>query len=256
MHENHGKSVFEKFFQTLTEEQRANIRCVSGDGARWIDDCIEQYVPQAVRCVDPFHVVQWAGDALDTMRVQIWQALRLEARGVEKQLKSNDDPSECRRFRAKHQACELQAKSIKHSAYTLGKGRENLTAFQNHRLALIAESQPALYKAYQLKEQLRIILKMPADQARYFLKKWYWRASHSRSQVLKELARKIKRHQENIFNTIENGLSNARIEAINNKIKLLVRRAYGFRNLQNMFAYVKLICSRVDIPLPNRPVGR
>lgn len=254
VHENHGKSVFEKFFEALSQEQRASIRCVGGDGARWIDDCIKQYVPHAVRCVDPFHVVQWAGDALDTMRTQIWQSLRVEARGIEKQIKNNDDPQEIRRLRAEQQVRELQATSIKHSAYTLGKGKENLTSFQSQRLALIAESQPALYKAYQLKEQLRIILKMPIDQVRYFLQKWYWRASHSRSQVIKDLARKIKRHQENIFNTIQNGLSNARIEAINNKIKLLVRRAYGFRNLQNMFAYVKLICSNVDIPLPNRPV--
>ena len=169
--------------------------------------------------MDPFHVVQWAGDALDTMRTQIWQSLRVEARGIEKQIKNNDDPQEIRRLRAEQQVRELQATSIKHSAYTLGKGKENLTSFQSQRLALIAESQPALYKAYQLKEQLRIILKMPVDQDRYFLQKWYWRASHSRSQVIKDLARKIKRHQENIFNTIQNGLSNARIEAINNKIK-------------------------------------
>ena len=59
----------------------------------------------------------------------------------------------------------------------------------------------------------------------------------------------------NIINTISNGLSNARLEAINNKIKLLIRRAYGFRNLESMFAYILLICSNVDIPLPNRPVG-
>ncbi len=256
VHENHGKSVFGKFFEALTEEQRTSFRCISGDGARRIDECIAKYVPHATRCVDPFHVVQWAGDALDTMRTQIRQALRVEARGIEKQIKSNSDPLETGRLKTEQQARELQAKNIKHSAYTPGKGKENLTAFQTQKLALIAESQPALYRAYQLKEQLRIILKMPADQGRYFLKKRYRRASHSRSQVIKDLARKIKRHQENSFNTIENGLSNARIKAINNKIKLPVRRAYGFRNLQNMFACVKLICSNVDIPLPNRPVER
>jgi len=49
------------------------------------------------------------------------------------------------------------------------------------------------------------------------LKRWYWRASHSRIEVIRELARKIKRHRDNIFNTIQNGLSNARLEAINNK---------------------------------------
>ncbi len=60
---------------------------------------------------------------------------------------------------------------------------------------------------------------------------------------------------DSILNTLRHGLSNARIEATNNKIKSLVQRAYGFRDLQNMFAYVKLICSKVEIPLPNRPVS-
>ena len=87
------------------------------------------------------------------------------------------------------------------------------------------------------------------------LKRWYWRASHSRIEVIRELARKIKRHRDNIFNTIQNGLSNARLEAINNKIKLLIRRAYGFRNLESMFSFIQLICSNVRIPLPNRPEG-
>lgn len=61
------------------------------------------------------------------------------------------------------------------------------------------------------------------------------------------------RNSDNILNTLRSGLSNARLEAINNKIKWLVRRSHGFRNRQSMFAYVKLICSKVKITLPNRP---
>ena len=51
---------------------------------------------------------------------------------------------------------------------------------------------------------------------------------------------------------MENGLSNARVEAINNKIKLTVRIAYGFRSLDNLFAMVMLRCSGLQIPLPGR----
>ena len=47
-------------------------------------------------------------------------------------------------------------------------------------------------------------------------------------------------------------MSNARIEAINNKVKLIVRKAYGFRNIQNMINMVYLVCSNLHIPLPNR----
>lgn len=70
----------------------------------------------------------------------------------------------------------------------------------------------------------------------------------------KEQAAKIMRNSDNILNTLRSGLSNARLKASNNKIKLLVRRSYGFRNRQSMFAYVKLICSKAEITLPDRPV--
>jgi len=64
----HGKEVLIGFFKGLTEEQRANIKYVTADGARWIADCISDYCPNAERCIDPFHVVAWANDSLDEVR--------------------------------------------------------------------------------------------------------------------------------------------------------------------------------------------
>ena len=92
------------------------------------------------------------------------------------------------------------------------------------------------------------------DEARLLLDKWRWRASHSRIESFKELARKIKRNQEFILNTIRYGLSNARIEATNNKIKLIIRKAYGFRNIDSLMDMIYLVCSDIRIPLPNRPI--
>lgn len=48
---------------------------------------------------------------------------------------------------------------------------------------------------------------------------------------------------------IRPGMSNARIEVTNNKIKLIIRKAYGFRNILDM---VYLVCSDLRVPLPNR----
>ena len=89
-------------------------------------------------------------------------------------------------------------------------------------------------------------------EAKAELKSFLWRATHSRIHVFKELAYKIRRHEEHIINTIETKLSNARVEAINNKIKLFLRKAYGFRNIQNMLDMILLGCSNIFIPLPNR----
>lgn len=57
-----------------------------------------------------------------------------------------------------------------------------------------------------------------------------------------------------IHNTIRYGLSNARIEATNNKIKLIIRKAYGFKNIDSLMDMIYLVCSNIKIQLPNRPI--
>ena len=124
---------------------------------------------------------------------------------------------------------------------------------QQYRVNMIASEHKQLYRAYQLKEQLRLLLKATdVIEAEAELKRWLWRASHSRIPAFKELYQKIKRNRNHILNAIRLGMSNARIEATNNKIKLIIRKAYGFRNIQNMLDMVYLVCSNLRIPLPNR----
>ena len=64
----YGKTILTEFFNELTYEQRANIKYVTADGAKWISDCVADFCPNAERCVDPFHVVGWANDCLDEVR--------------------------------------------------------------------------------------------------------------------------------------------------------------------------------------------
>ena len=77
-------------------------------------------------------------------------------------------------------------------------------------------------------------------------------AANPKIESFVELSRKIKRHEEYILNFLETGISNARVEANNNKISLLVHRSYGFKNFRNMVDLILLICSKIVIPLPNR----
>jgi transposase len=84
------------------------------------------------------------------------------------------------------------------------------------------------------------------------LNKWLAWAARCRIHEFVELGKKIKRHKEAILSSIKNELSNARIEAVNNKIKVTIRMAYGFRNIDNMIALVKLKCGGFDIMLPGR----
>ena len=252
--DGHGKAVLSKFYGQLTDKQKASIKVVTGDGARWITDCVNEFTPDCVRCVDPFHVVEWAMDALDELRSERWHKANDKVRELSKNKpKTKGRPKSDDKAAADVKAAKAEASEIKNSRFALGKAPENLTKNQQVKLAMIQANDRQLYRGYCLKEALRMIFKnTDADKAESELDHWLWWASHSRIPVFHDLYKKIKRHKEHILNTIKYGLSNARIEATNNKIKLIIRKAYGFRNIQNMLDMVYLVCSNIRIPLPNR----
>ncbi len=252
--QGHGKGVLTQFYKQLTPKQLSSIKVVTGDGANWITECVNEFTPECERCVDPFHVVQWAMEALDEVRREVWREanaefIRLSKEHPRKKGRPKADDPEAVMLRA----AKAKVEEIRNSAYALGKAPENLTEKQQTRVAMIAENNDRLYRAYRMKEMLRLLLKIKdPDEAEEALNRWLWWASHSRIDAFKVLYLKIKRHREHILNAIRFGMSNARIEAINNKIKLIVRKAYGFRNIQNMLDMVYLVCSDLRIPLPNR----
>ena len=253
-HEGHGKSVLAEFYRSLTPDQLSTIKVVTGDGARWITECVNEFTPDCERCVDPFHVVEWAMEALDEVRREAWRDAHAQAKAIAKEHPQDKGrPKKGDPGAAMVKAARKKAEEIKGSTYALGKAPENLTDNQRIRLEMITNANNRLCRAYVMKEELRLLLKLrDKDAAEAALKKWMWRASHSRIDAFKALYQKIKRHKDHILNTIRFGLSNARIEATNNKIKLIIRKAYGFRNIGNMLDMVYLVCSNLRVPLPNR----
>lgn len=244
VHENHGAEILKLFFEELSEEQRASIKTVSGDGARWIDSVIQEYIPQATRCMDAFHVVEWAMEALDEVRLECQRDAVKELANEQKK----EEPSE-----KKINKCKEKVKAIKGAKYAVSKAPDNLTARQANKLELVAKTHKKVYRASILKEMLRLALKLTdPDEAKIALNEFFWKATHSRLEPFKKLAYKIRRHEKHILNTIETKISNARVEATNNKIKLIIRKGYGYRNIQNLKNIVLLSCSNLLIPLPNR----
>ena len=135
----------------------------------------------------------------------------------------------------------------------MGKNPEHLTETQQIQLSMIAERHPKLYAAYLLKEDLRLILKIKDPRvAETELNNWIQRAANSATEQFQKISETIRKEKQRIINAIREQMNNARIEAINNKIKLIIRRAYGFRNIENLLDTVYLICSNLVIPLPNR----
>jgi len=247
--EGHSIVTLTKFFEHLSLKQRASIKTVSGDGARWIKACMDKYIPEAKRCIDPFHTISWAQVALDDVRKAASQRARILFETNEGLIKKRG------RGRPKKgdEVKPSEAKIIKNSKFALRKNPENLTKNQREKLEMIKLGDNQLYRAYMLKEKLRFIFKLDdIREVKEHLNSWLSWARRCRIPSFVALGRKIKRHYEAIIATRTYKISNAKTEALNNKIKLCIRRAYGFRNLNNLINSVLLVCSNIKIPLPNR----
>lgn len=239
-----GKDVLNSFFSLLTQEQRENIELVSADGARWIQSCIETWLPNCERCIDGFHVVQWAVDCMDELRKEIWREAKQKQKEQPKRKPGRPKNGE--------QVKDTSSKYGKGYKYALGKNPENLTEHQQSCLDEIRNLYPKMFRGYQLKEGLRKVFQCNKENVEKELDAWLSWACRSKLEPFVELSKKIRRHKEAIITTVKHGLSNARIESTNNKIKVLIRKSYGFRNIQNLIDMVMIVCSNLyhEIKLP------
>ena len=221
------KKTLRGFFDLLGAERSKRIELVSADGAAWIEEVVTERCPQAAICLDPFHVVQWATAALDEVRREVWNAARRQGQTAE-------------------------AKALKGARFALWRNPEDLSARQQATLAAIAQTNEPLYRAYLLKEQLRQALKLPADEALELLEQWLAWARRSRLPAFVKLAQQIAAHLRGIAAALGFGLSNARTESVNTRIRLIARRAFGFHSPEALIALALLSLGGLCPPLPGR----
>jgi len=221
------RRTVEAFLDALGPERCQKIQLVSADMAAWIAGPIRQRCPDAVLCVDAFHVVQAATDALDEVRREVWNEAR----------KAGQDQL---------------ARRLKGARFALWKNPENLTARQDAKLAQIQKTNRRLYRAYLLKEQLRQIYRLKPAPAIALLDAWIAWARRCRLPSFVKLARTISAQRPGIAAAIQHGLSNARVEAANTTIRLIARRAFGFHSPDALIALAKLTLSGLCPPLPGR----
>jgi len=219
------RATVESFFDQLGEERCKQIALVSCDMAGWISGPVADRLPDAVRCVDPFHVVMLATDALDEIRREVWNEAR--------------------------KAGEVTAaKDLKGARYALWKNPENLNGRQQAKLSSIQKTNARLYRAYLLKEQLRQIYRLDPEAAIKLLDEWLAWARRCRLEPFVKLARTITKQRAGIVAAIENRLSNARVEAINTQIRMITRRAFGFHSPGALIALAMLSLAGLCPPLP------
>jgi transposase len=216
-----------KFLDLLGTDRCERIELISCDMAEWIAMPIAERCPNAIRCLDPYHVVALATAALDDVRRMVWNEAR---RAGQRQL----------------------ARELKGARFALWKNPTNLTERQQHKLARIQQLNKPLYRAYLLAQQLREIYRVPAERAIALLDAWLKWARRSRLEPFIKLAKTITAQRAGIEAAIHHDLSNARVEAINTQIRLITRRGFGFHSPHAVIALAMLTLGGLCPSLPGR----
>ena len=215
-----------EFFQALGEHKRS-IRAVSIDMSGGYERAVRAALPDAQIAFDPFHVVALAGRAVDDVRRAEWNA--------------------------KGKSRTPEGKWLKHVRFALRKAPENLTDRQRVALAQIQQTNAQLFRAYLLKEQLRQLYHLddPAAAGAH-LDAWLAWASRSKLRAFVRLARTIRRHRDGILAAVKLELTNARLEGLHSKVRLLSHRSFGFHSPTPLIALIYLCCAGITINPPLR----
>ena len=217
-------ATLQAFFDELGE-RKDSIRAVSIDMSAGYERAVRAAIPQAEVCFDPFHVVKLANEAVNQVRRAEWNA----------HAKSRTPTG----------------KWLKGVRWALLKAPERLTAHQAAKLADVQHANRGVYRAYLLKEELRAVYHLPDPAlAAEHLEAWLAWASRSKLRPFVRLARTIRRHREGILAAIRLGLTNARLEGLNSKVRLISHRSFGFHGPYPLIALIYLCAGGIVVDPP------
>ncbi len=221
------RATVERFLDLLGPEGCEKLELVSCDDADWVTVPVAERCPNADICLDAFHVVKAATDALDEVRREVWNHAR---RAGDAQL----------------------ARQLKGARFALWKNPDKLSGPQRNKLAFIKQLNGPIYTAYLLKEQLRQIYHLPGRRALALLDAWLKWARRCQLEPFVKLAARITAQRYKIEGALIHGLSNARVEQINTQIRLIMRRGFGFRSTDAVISLAMLSLGGLRPPRPHQ----
>ena len=205
------------FFQWLGKRRAKNLEVVCLDMWQAYLSAVKEHAPQATQVFDRFHVVQHLNQAVDAVRRTLWRKLSGPLR-----------------------------RAVKGTRFVLLKNPWNLTPKQKRRLSELVRQNNALSRAYYLKEDFQRFWDYVYDGwAKKHMKHWLWWASHSRLEPFKDFARMVRDHLDGILAWTKTRISNGALEGMNNKVKLVSHRAFGFRNAENYKVAIYHVCGNL-----------
>jgi transposase len=202
------------FYRQMGEQRCMNVEAVAMDMWKPYLKATKRHCPNAVAVFDPFHIIQSYGrDVVDRVRIDEYRKATAEQRQV-----------------------------IKGSRYLLLKNKQNLNSQREEPsdLQQLLALNRRLEKVYILKDDLKQLwrYKSPAWALKWFAG-WYRRAIYSRIEPLKKFARMLKSHIDGILAHCKYPIHTGILEGINNKIKVIKRVAYGYRDEEYFFLKIR-----------------
>lgn len=196
------------FFDILTESAISGIQFACTDMLPAYLKVLKARASQALNILDRFHIMKKFGDALDKVRAE--EARQMKQDGYEAVLTN--------------------------SRWCLLKRKANLTKKQVVKLRELLKYNLRSVKAYLMREDFqRFWAYTSATWASKFLHEWCRRANSSKIEPMQKLAKTLMKHEPLLLNWFESqGLSSGVVEGFNNKAKLTMRKAYGFREFETI----------------------
>jgi len=223
--EGRSAATLERFFDALGDDRTRALKAVSCDMSAGYLKALGKRVPGAQICIDPFHVVRLANQAIDTCRRWAWNEARRAGGG--------------------------ETRWVKHTRWALVKDPGALSTDQRLVLERLRRSRSVLWRAWAMKEALRDVFRLrELGAAHRYLDRWLAWACRSRIPAFVRLSRTIRAHRGGILAAVELGLSNSKLEGLNSKIRLINHRGYGHHSAAAVIAMIYLCCGGITVKLP------
>lgn len=212
--EGRSREAVRPFFEWLGAQRCAQIEAVAMDMNTAFDLEVRQHCPNARVVYDLFHVIaKYGREVIDRVRVD--EANRLK----------DDRP---------------QRKVIKRARWLLLRNKENVPADQQPKLEDLLAANQALMTTYVMKASLKELWRpSSAWQWRRAWKSWLRMAYDSEIEPLRRFARRLKGYWRGIIARVRWPMHTGQLEGINNRIKVMKRMAYGYRDSDFFFLKIK-----------------
>jgi len=220
--EGKDNSTVKRFVEDLEAHngKAESIEQVSVDMSPAFKKGIDENLPDAQIIYDKFHIIKHINDALNKVRTEE----------------------------------TIEDKILKGTRYVFLKNEDNLTKKQKETLDELTMPNMNLktVRAYNIKTAFQDIYKAESeDEFTTYLNKWYFWATHSRLEPIKEVAYMIKRHWDGIVSWYNNKINNGILEGLNSVIQATKSKARGYKTFRNYKNIVYLLTGKLDFSLVN-----